>query len=111
MDKIINKLKPYYPNIIEVSYENIKDISFDNIVAFTYASPGAQGDNGAVTIVHKTTSVVFYHINRLVTEDENLLRIVDKLYFNKLSNIMLLKIKYPIKISTINIKIKPILVK
>ena len=43
MDKIINKLKPYYPNIIEVSYENIEDISFDNIVAFTYASPGAQG--------------------------------------------------------------------
>lgn len=43
MDKIINNLKPYYPNIIEVSYENIEDISFDNIVAFTYASPGAQG--------------------------------------------------------------------
>lgn len=88
MDKIIDKLKPYYPNIIEVSYENIKDISFDNIVAFTYASPGAQGDNGAVTIVHKSNSVCFYHINRLSTEDEQLLQMVDNVYFNKLQDIM-----------------------
>lgn len=43
MDKIINKLKPYYPNIIEVSYENMEDISFDNIVAFTYTSPRSTG--------------------------------------------------------------------
>lgn len=88
MDKIIDKLKPYYPNIIEVSYENIEDISFDNIVAFTYALPGAQGDNGAVNIVHKSNSVCFYHINRLIVKDEQLLQMVDKLYFNKLQDIM-----------------------
>lgn len=88
MDKIIDKLKPYYPNIIEVSYENIKDISFDNIVAFTYALPGAQGDNGAVNIVHKSNSVCFYHINRLIVKDEQLLQMVDNVYFNKLQDIM-----------------------
>lgn len=88
MDKIIKELKPYYPEIIEISRDNIKDISFKNIVAFTYALSGAQGDNGAIYIVHKSDSICFYHINRLIAEDEKLIQMVDGICFNNLQDVM-----------------------
>ena len=76
-----NKFLKYNPNIIEVTRENVKNILYDNIVAFTFAYPGAQGDAGELTVLHKTKDLEFYHTNRYYNDDEDLVKIIDNTYF------------------------------
>ena len=76
-----NPFRNYLPKIINVSKDNISTISYENIVAFTFAYPGAQGNNGELTVLHKNTKTEFYYINRCFHADEELVSVVDNTYF------------------------------
>lgn len=84
-----NPFRDYVPQIIKVSKENVSKILYENIVAFTFAYPGAQGINGELFVLHKTTELKFYFINRYFHADEELVKIVDNTYFKPFADDMI----------------------
>lgn len=78
-------LKDYLenPEMIAINYNNLNNIHIDNIVCFSFASPGAMGDGGALIIGYKDNkSFSLYYFNVGYNDNFKLVDdILDNLFF------------------------------
>lgn len=69
------------PNKIEITNENLKNIHISNIVCFSFASPGAMGDGGALILGYKKKDFNIYYFNLCQNSDFKLVdNVIDTLF-------------------------------
>ena len=69
------------PKLIQVTMDNINNISYEDIVAVVYASGGAMGNGGELTIVQKRNTTTFYTTNLVYSADKTLVEKITNTYF------------------------------